>query len=361
MKERFVGIDIGKRKMVVRFVDSKSKSLKKWEGSTNPKGRCKFASQLAPTDVIGIEAGALSFVLARELKEKVGCKVHVLNPGRLHMIFKSVRKTDSEDAMKIARFIASNAEEVLPIVSIPTEQEEECRAIVSEMMFAHQSRTRLINRLHSIFVRAGITGITKAILKDPASRDSVVLKLSDYKKDEALRLVFHINNLEVDIRELTEKEKSLLVGWEEAFILFSIPGVAIKTAMAFLGHIGHGDRFSSGSQVSNYIGVVPKLDCSGDKVIYGRIHKNGNSTLRALYIQSAWALVRSKAGGELKKKYQKLAEKIGNKKAIVAIARKMLELSWTLVQKKELYRYTSEEDLKKKLRYYKLENLAKTA
>jgi transposase len=310
---------------------------------------------------VGIEAGALSFVLAREIEREVKAKVYVLNPGKLHMIFRSVRKTDTEDAMKIARFIASNPEEALPVVSIPSEKEEACRALVSEMMFLTQSKTRLINRLHSTFVRSGITEIKKSVLKAIDCRRAAINTLHGHYLEEALRLALHIGNLEIDIQDLEIKEQELLSTFDKAKYVLSIPGVGLKTALAFFAHIGNGERFSSGSQVSNYVGMVPKLDISGDTIRYGRIHKRGNSTLRALLVQAAWALVRSKNGGELKMKYHELAARKGKKKAIVAVARKLLELCWTLVMKKELYRNTTEEAVLKKMRFYNIEYFDKVA
>ena len=80
-----------------------------------------------------------------------------------------------------------------------------------------------------------------------------------------------------------------------------------------------------------------------------------SSVLRCVYVQAAWALVRSAQGSPLQAKYHKLRARRGKKKAIVAIARKMLELTWTLVQKQEVYNLTTEEALSKKLRFYKIE------
>ena len=67
---------------------------------------------------------------------------------------------------------------------------------------------------------------------------------------------------------------------------------------------------------------------SGDTVRYGRITKRGNGYVRALLVQAAWALVRSRKGGKLKERreHMTMAKGLGKKKAIVAVARRLAEM-----------------------------------
>ena len=71
-------------------------------------------------------------------------------------------------------------------------------------------------------------------------------------------------------------------------------------------------------------------------------------------IQCAWALVKSSRDSDLKTKFGQLCLRKGKKKAIVAIARKMIELVYVLLKKGELYKFMPEEKLKYKLAYYKI-------
>jgi transposase len=56
--------------------------------------------------------------------------------------------------------------------------------------------------------------------------------------------------------------------------------------------------------------------------------------MRALLVQAAWALIRSKKGGALKERYEYMTKVkgLGKKKTIVAIARRLGELLWTLLR-----------------------------
>jgi transposase len=355
MEVRCVGIDLGKKTMETRFLDSQGK-VEAWNGRTDALGREKLIKKLTVNDKVCMEACALAFVLAREIQKK-GSKVYVLNPGKLHFIFRSVKKTDAEDAMKLARFLQTVREEELPTVPIPELKEEADRALVSDCGFWTAQRTRLINRLHSIFVRAGETGVTKAMLKDEASRENALKLLADQRLSEAKRICFHLTNLELDLEELEAEQKKSLTDNPLTPLLLSVPGVGIQTAMAFAAHVGTGERFYSATQVSNFAGMVPRLDISGQMIHYGHIHKRGCVALRRLLVQSAWALVRSKGGGDLKRKYTDLSKRRGKKIAIVAIGKKILELLWTLARKQEYYRFVEEADRVKKLKFYGFENV----
>lgn len=352
MKGRYVGIDLGKRSMVVCFMNENQKQLSMRNFGTSEKRRKQLFRHLGKDDVVGIEAGSLTFSLVKEIISEVGATVHILHPAKLHFIFKSVKKTDSEDARKIARHIATNAPETLYTVNLPSDREIENRAIAHESRYLTKARTQQINRLHSVFVRQGITDLKRSDLKSKDGRERSIQQLTGFNVDEAMRLHRHISEYEEDIELLEKQMKERLSGNEHAQFILSIPGVAVKTAFAFLSYIGDGSRFTSGTEVTNYVGMVPRIDFSGDTEIMGHIHKRGPSILRAFFVQAAWSLVRSKDGGELKEKYKEISSRRGKRIAIVAIARKMLALSWLLMHNSEFYKYGTLEGRLKKLKHY---------
>ena len=116
--------------------------------------------------------------------------------------------------------------------------------------------------------------------------------------------------------------------------LMGVPGIGPVVALAFAAFIGEGSRFDNASQVSNYLGLTPRVDISGTIVKYGWITKRGNTCLRALLVQAAWSLIRSSKGGALKERYEYMTKEkgLGKKKSIVAIARRLAELLWTLLR-----------------------------
>ena len=78
-----------------------------------------------------------------------------------------------------------------------------------------------------------------------------------------------------------------------------VPGVGPVVSLAYVAYAGDGSRFENAAQVSNYLGLVPRVDISGTLVRYGGITKAGNGYLRALLVQAAWSLIRTKSGWTL--------------------------------------------------------------
>lgn len=351
---RFVGIDLGKRELkAVRLQDGEKHEW--FSGKTNEIGIRTLLNWLSPEDTVILEAGNQSFRIARRIERHKKGKVIVLNPGDVATIYKSLKKTDKEDALKLARLAQRNPRSELPEVPVPSENEESIRSLSTEQM--HWSKLAGINknRLHSIFTQAGLTEISKKDLKDHRSRRVAVELLPVSAKISAQRLVVHLRLID---RTLARIENETRVALKEnksySALVMSMPGIGPITTLSLLAYIGRCERFSQASQLSYYVGLVPRVDISGDTVRYGHILKTGCIPIRRTIIQGAWALVRSKYAGALGEFYQRLKLKKGSKKAIVATARKMLEILFHMLKNGEFYRGVPSDVMDAKLRLYGL-------
>jgi transposase len=352
--ERFVGIDLGKRTYEACAI-AQDGSVERWCGKTDSVGRERLAERLRPGDVVGVEAGSTAFHIARRLQTISGVRIVVLNPGKLAVIYASMKKTDKEDALKIARMLETMREEYLPIVPLPSEAEEEMRRLASSQVFLKKERTRLVNRLHALFIAAGKTTVRKKDLARDESRRSTVELLFGVYAELSGQLVAILTEVEHQIAKLDRSiRRALIDRREQAALLMSIPGVGPVAATAFLGYVGDGSRFETASQVSYYAGLVPRIDMSCDTVRLGHITKSGNSAIRRAMIQSAWAAVRSPLGNPSKDVFERIAATRGRGIAIVAVGRRILELMYTLITRGEYYKYSLPEERQRKLRRYKV-------
>lgn len=335
---RYVGIDLGKRTYGMAIVKENGKTTST-NGRTSIAARPSMLKKLKPQDKVALEAGNMAFMLAKEIEASVGCKVYVLNPGQLALIYKSMKKTDKEDSLKLAHMIQNFPEDALPIVPVPSEKELNRRILVSGCRKVQQHRVRCINQLHGLFLAQGITTIVKKDLATSDNRREAVRMLTGSGLKEAKYLLSCLEIHEKRIEELDKEIAEDSKGDEQIELLQSIPGVGAKTSYAFLAHVDI-NRFENASQVSNYLGLVPRVYMSGDMVRYGQITKRGNGYLRALLVQASWVLIRSGQGGRLKErfKYMTLEKSIGKKKAIVAVARRLAELMYTLLKNEETYK-----------------------
>ena len=328
---RYVGIDLGKRTYEVAIVEKGT--VKKSNGKTYVEGRQALYKKLRPSDKVALEACSLAFIIAKELEAAVGCQVYVLNPYHLPLIYRSMKKTDKEDSLKLAHILEDFPEERLPAVPVPSDKEMRRRKILAGYRRAQQSRSREINRLHALFLSQGITTVKRADLSTGEQRKETTVMLRGLEREEADYLNGCLDLYEGRIQALNKKMKKESAGDEEIERLQSVPGVGPMVAFAFVSHVA-AERFENSGQVSNYLGLVPRVYMSGETVRYGRITKRGNSYLRALLVQAAWALVRTKKGDKLKERfeYMTVEKSKSKKKAIVAIARRIGELLYTLMR-----------------------------
>ena len=337
-KRRYVGIDLGKREYTMAIMSVEGKMILH-KGKTSIQGRASLYKLLEKSDKIALEAGNLAFIMAREIGQRVGSEVRVLNSAKLPFIWDAPTKTDKEDAMKLAHLVEERLDEKLPIVPLPSEQEMERREVIANYGRETQDRTKAINRLHSLFVKQGHTEIVRKNLATADRRLEAVAILTGQEREDAENILQHLDLYEKRIKELKGRIKKEAKTDEDMKRLQGIAGVGPVVAYAFVAHVGDGSRFSKGAQVSNYLGFVPRLDYSGTIQRQGHISKRGNGYLRGLLVQAAWSTVRSRNGGSLKERFQYLTMFQGKskKKTIVSIGRRLAELMYSVLRNKSEY------------------------
>jgi len=118
-----------------------------------------------------------------------------------------------------------------------------------------------------------------------------------------------------------------------ARLLDTLPGVGQYTALFLSSSVGDINRFPDSKHLCAYLGLVPSLHQSGDVVHTGHITKLGNKWLRRNLVECARTSIRKDAN--LRAFYQKLRHKRGEKKALIAVARKLVAYaSWMLKRNK---------------------------
>ncbi|GHV17356.1 IS110 family transposase [Spirochaetia bacterium] len=345
-ERRYVGIDLGKRTWVMMMVKRTGKLVKnargeeepeeklgKCQGKTTAEGRAKLYQKLKSGDKVALEAGNLAFIMAKELEQAVGCEIRVLNPSHLAIIYATDKKTDPEDALKLAHLLTDRPDSRLPIVPVPSDEEMARRKVLASYAREQRVRNQGINRLHALFVHQGITTVVRKDLATKGNREATVGQLTGLEREEAEHLMACLSHYEARIAALEKRMAEQAEGDEQIERLQTVPGVGPKVSFAFSAYV-QAERFANAAQVSNYLGLVPRVSMSGTIVRYGRITKRGNGYLRALLVQAAWAVTWSRNGGALRERYEYMTgvKGIGKKKAIVAIARRLAVVMYTLLK-----------------------------
>ena len=111
--------------------------------------------------------------------------------------------------------------------------------------------------------------------------------------------------------------------------LKTIPGVGGITIDVFLAEIADVRRFSSQKKLTAYAGLSPGYRESAGKRKDQGITHSGSRLLRWILVQAAWQLVRREPRWQ--RIFEALAKRRGKKKAIVAVARRLLCLMMAIV------------------------------
>jgi hypothetical protein len=124
---------------------------------------------------------------------------------------------------------------------------------------------------------------------------------------------------------------------DEFDLLCSIPGVQKLSAMTIIAELGVDMKtFLTAASLVGWAGLRPRNDESAKKIKSRKI-TNGNKYLRRILVQCAWAISRSKQCW-LSVKFSELAKRKSQKKALIAIARKLLVIIWHILSKHEAYK-----------------------
>jgi transposase len=147
----------------------------------------------------------------------------------------------------------------------------------------------------------------------------------------------HIEFLEKSIASLESKIDAHLEPYREQFVLLqTIPGVNEATAAAIIAEIGVDmNQFPTAEQLSSWAGVAPGNHESAGKKKSTKSMK-GNSHIKVALCEAAWAIARSR-NTELSTKFWKIASRRGKKKACIAIARKILVISYHMLMNRQPY------------------------
>ena len=138
------------------------------------------------------------------------------------------------------------------------------------------------------------------------------------KRAEVRRhVVLQVAALDRNVRHLVKTDETL-----KRFR--TVPGVGPITAIAFQSTIDDPGRFRRARDVVPYLGLTPTRYQSGETDRQGRISKCGDSFTRScLYEAANVLLTKVKRFSPLKAWGMRLANRVGGKKARIAVARKI--------------------------------------
>jgi transposase len=173
--------------------------------------------------------------------------------------------------------------------------------------------------------------------KLPELKEALMGKITDDHRFILTQCMQHIQFLEMQITEIEEEIDEKLKADPELYeCLMSIPFFDKVSVAGFIAEMGNDMLpFATGEHAASWAGVCPGNRESAGKRKSGKT-RPGNKHLECLAVQVAWAAVRRK-DTYLRAKFQRLAYRRGQKKAIVAIAHSIIKIVYHIIKEHVCY------------------------
>ena len=235
------------------------------------------------------EAGPCGYVIYRHLVSK-GFRCMVAAPSLIPRKAAERIKTDRRDAVKLARLFRAGE---LTAVYVPDAEDEAMRDLTRAREDARIAARKAKQRLNSFLLRNGkvFSGRSKwskahwnwlADMSMPHRAQQIVL--AEY--------IETVKECERRVDRLGEQIRQMVPQWRFAPVveaLQALRGVSLIVAVTTLAELGDLSRFDSADKLMAFLGLVPGQHSSGETVKKRGITKTGNTHVRKVLVEAAWA------------------------------------------------------------------------
>lgn len=321
-KKVHIGFDVHKTKYVA-VARCDNAIVKRWTSPATPEAQVASLKKWFEGAHIttAYEAGFSGFGLHRTLVEH-GIESIVVNPASIEVKANDRVKTDGRDAAKTAEQLEDGR---LKGIYIPSQDEELKRALTRTREQVLRARTRFANQIKSKLHYFGWINAD-----DRRTVSSKYLKeVEKWNLPEELRFALgllistwrHLTAQLIIIRKKLAEQSTFEPA--VAAVYRSVPGVGPVSERTLANELGDlSRRFRNERAIFSYTGLTPSEHSSGDKRRQGHISRQGSARLRCLLVEIAWRSITKDPA--LKQAFDRIAVRAGKKKAIVAIARKLI-------------------------------------
>ena len=267
------------------------------------------------------ESGFSGFALHRHLTN-AGIENIVIHAASLASSRNERVKNDTKDSRKLAEQFAAG---MLKCIHIPSEAQELSRCYPRTRSQYVKKLTRLKMQIRMKILQYGKmpldynTVLTRKFVKQiiptlPLElRITIEIMLESWEQTQLQ--ILKLNKL---IREQNAKCPINI-------FYKNLAGFGFVSSSILATELGDMSQFKNERSLFSYTGLTPKEFSSGERKRLGSISKQGNPVVRHILVEAAWRAI--KKDPLLMDKFNTLASRVGRKRAIVAIARKLVGIA----------------------------------
>jgi transposase len=258
------------------------------------------------------------------------------HPKKLRIIAESTRKSDRIDAGILAEFLALD---MIPEAYRPSPRERAYRRLVRQRIHLKKGIKGARSKIRAIL--AEYNADRKNLFTTAGLKYLAQVKVSGEDRFVLRQLVAQWQYLTKQVRAMDKRldafaESAPPAEHEAREILETIPGVGAVTIDVVLSEFGDIRRFRSQKRACAYAGLSPGSRESDGRRHELRITKEGSPLLRWGLTEAAWRLVR--LSRRWRTVFEALAKRRGKKRAITAVARRLLCVMVAMLQRGQRYR-----------------------
>ena len=315
------GIDLHLKSSEVCVVDESGEISERAKIPTTEKSFVRWFGGRAPMRIC-IEASGLSPWVARILAG-LGHEVIVANAQRVRLIAESTLKNDKVDAETLARLVRMDPALLCPIHH-RSEETQRLRGMLRVRRTLVNGRTACLNTARGLLRSFGYR--VPGQRPERLARALTTGKVPDELCGLVAPLVATALELDEKIQTLDGEVADVGQSFPEVARFQQVPGIGPLVALSYVLCIEDPSRFRNSRDIPSFLGLRPRMRESAERSHFGSITRHGDAEMRRLLVQAAHSCLRSRQDTELKRWTEQLSGRIGKKKAVVALARKLAVL-----------------------------------
>jgi transposase len=343
------GIDVGKRKCRASLKDDRGKILDEFFFGNNSDGISELIKRIhnhrtKKCNAV-LESTGNMWMRIHDTLEDNGIDTILANTFKTKIIAQAKIKSDKLDARILSDLLRTG---LISESYVPVKDFRDKRSLVRHRIVLSRTKTKMANKVHAILDKYeyrteltdmfGIHGIQWLKTLSVSPIDRIIL-------DTMIASIETIDNqIEIVSKEIVR------YAWHDSKdvkILLSITGIDIFSAMLISTEIVDIKRFSTPWKLVSYAGLAPSIRESSGKIKTGRITKQGSPLLRWIIVQCALSAIRY--DNHMRIFYERIKQRKGHGKAIVATAKEMFVIIRYMLTRHQLYRYMNRTRYEQKL------------
>lgn len=327
MNQIYIGMDLHKNTSSFSVKDKDGKVIDACKIPTEPSTIKGYLRQY-PNSSLAVEPVSQWYFYG-DLIQSLGIDVHLANPLKVKAIASARVKTDKIDASVLCDLLRSN---LLPEAYFASADARYWKEMVRYRASLIRLRVQIKNKIHSILFRNGLRHDFTDLFGVAGRKWLDSLNLAEHF---AFNLKHYLGLIDVFgqlIKEADERIETVVGDNQPAKLLTSIPGISYISALTIMAEIGTIERFACAKKLQGYAGLVPSTYASGDRMVHGRLTKQGSRWLRWVMIEIAQRQLLCKKKPGFGWYYQRIKQRKGSGAAAAATARKLLAVVWRILK-----------------------------